>query len=126
MRFADARPRRRAVPDALSVPLVGVVFLLLLFFLLSAGLPPHPPGPLDLPAGPGPVDAGGGAVLFLDAEGGLAFGALRGPAVFRALPAGRAVEIRADRGVSASALAHVLARLAEAGIAEARLVTVTP
>ena len=105
-------PRRRAPADA-AVPTINVAFLLLIFFLLTARL--APPGALEVvpPEGDGaaPPEA---RVVELDADGTLAFGALRGDAALAALGEG-AVLLRADAGAPAALVAALLPRLTAAG-----------
>ncbi|MBN2905514.1 MAG: biopolymer transporter ExbD [Rhodobacteraceae bacterium] len=106
--------------------MINVVFLLLIFFLMSARL--APPEPFQTT----PPHASGGApvvgdTLYLSADGTLAFGALTGEAVFAALASRDAdtpLVIRADAGVAATALARLAARLAAQGQGALRLVTV--
>jgi biopolymer transport protein ExbD len=136
MRF-DPPPRRTA-PEPL-LPLINVVFLLLIFFLISARLAPPDPvavvPPLSDAAQPGGAE--GPLVLYLAADGTAALGAARGPAALAALAAARAVHcaradcaaappalvLRADAGLPAAALAPVLRDLAALGFAGVRLVT---
>jgi biopolymer transport protein ExbD len=121
MRFDAPRPVRPREP---VVPMINVVFLLLIFFLMAASIAPPEPFAVTLPVAAGEDPGVPGEVLFLGADGGLALGAARDEAVFAAL-AGHdgALEIRADAGLPAAALAALLPRLAAVGVAEATLVT---
>ena len=124
MRLApDTAPR----PQGDVLPMINVAFLLLIFFLLMARL--APPDPLDVAP---PLAAGEAgeryAVLFVDAEGRLAFEASRGDAALAAAAAatdGAPLVIRADAALDAAEFAHLLARLSKAGVTDLRLATVT-
>ncbi len=126
MRFAPTSPKPR--PREAIVPMINVVFLLLIFFLMTASIGARPPFDLALPEGTGDAQADAPDVLFIAADGTLAFGAARGEAAVDAIAAmagdGGVLDIRADRSVPAAVLAGLLPRLAEIGIAETRLVTV--
>lgn len=122
MRFRPPPRRRMGEP---ILPMINVVFLLLIFFLMTATLAPPAPFELDLPEGTGPVEPGGDTALYVGPDGTLAYGAARGAAVFAALaalPPGGALEIRADAGTEAARIAALLPRLSEAGISQTRLV----
>ncbi|MBN2761331.1 MAG: biopolymer transporter ExbD [Rhodobacteraceae bacterium] len=116
-----APPSRPRGPRESVVPMINVVFLLLIFFLMSAQI--APPDPVDimppsvaLADRPAPTDM---QVLWLGGEGvlltadGLApdMGAL-----------GSAVSLRADADAPAADLARVLRDLASAGVREVTLV----
>lgn len=115
------RPRREHI-----VPMINVVFLLLIFFLMTAEIAPPVPFEVTPPAAGGQVAAGDDGVLYVAADGRLAFGALRGEAVFGAL-AGRdgagPLVVRADAALPAGRLAALLPRLTAAGVDRIELVT---
>ncbi|TCO70504.1 ExbD/TolR family protein [Rhodovulum euryhalinum] len=123
--FDFATPAPRPHGESI-VPMINVVFLLLIFFLMSARIAPPEPFATAPPVA-GAADPVAGDTLFLAADGALAYGAARGEAVFAAL-AGRDGEtplvIRADAGVEAAALARLANRLAAAGQDRLRLQTV--
>jgi len=108
------------------VAMVNVVFLLLIFFLMSARIAPPDPFETTPPSADGPAPVAGD-VLYLSADGDLAYGSARGEAVFAAL-SGRDADmplvIRADAGAEAAALARLTARLGAEGQGVLRLVTV--
>ena len=108
------------------VPMINVVFLLLIFFLMSARL--SAPDPFEAtPPAAGASDPAAGDTLYLSAGGDLAYGDARGEDVFAALAgreADRPLLIRADAGVEAAAVARLAARLAAEGQGALRLVTV--
>jgi biopolymer transport protein ExbD len=120
MNFA---PRPRPARSENIVPMINVVFLLLIFFLMTASLEPAPPVKVTLPesmAEPGEVARN----LYVDAEGLIAFDGATGDGA-RALLAGIEGEIviHADRNLPASALARVLADLAALGLTRLDLAT---
>ncbi|HDR29390.1 ExbD/TolR family protein [Rhodovulum sp.] len=121
--FDTPAPRARA--DSI-VPMINVVFLLLIFFLMSARI--APPEPFEAaPPRAAAQDPVAGDTLYLSGDGALAYGAARGEAVFAALAARDTVHplvIRADAGVEAAALARLTARLAAEGQGALRLQTV--
>jgi len=118
-----AAPRRRR-PRESVVPMINVVFLLLIFFLMSAELAPPDPLEVTPPTATGePAPTGAGGPLFMDRDGRLAFGDLRDAeavAAFAAEAAGRAEgdppRLRADGAAEAASVAAVLADLGRRGI----------
>lgn len=120
MRFTD---QSHKPPGENIVPMINVVFLLLIFFLMTAQIAPLDPFGVTPPVGEGaPVDAD--APLYIAADGALAYGDARGAAVFAALSARGAdtpLLLRADAGLPADKLADVLPRLAAAGQARVTL-----
>lgn len=121
MEFARPRPRRRAEP---VLAMINVVFLLLIFFLITARIAPAPPIDVAPPAVGAAADAAGGEdVLFVGADGRLAYGAARGEAVFAVLAegAGAPLALRADGALPAAEVARLVARLAAIGRGEVRL-----
>jgi len=124
-----ATPRRRRPSEAI-VPMINVVFLLLIFFLMSAQITPPAPFDVTLPESASDNAARPADTLYMDAEGRLAFNAARGSAVYDAIAA-RAVpdtplQIRADARLEAQALARLLPELAARGILEIELLTGAP
>ena len=128
MRFDT--PRRARDRDASIVPMINVVFLLLIFFLMTAQI--APPDPLQV----APPEAGAGAgapqardAVYLDAQGRLAYRQARGTeAVLAALAArddpAAPVVVRADADAPAADLARLMARLAALDAGAVELVTV--
>jgi biopolymer transport protein ExbD len=121
MRFRAARRRERRES---IVPMINVVFLLLIFLLLTAEMTPAPPLEVSPPEAEAEAEAPGEWVLHLGADGTLALGDRRGEAALAAVPEGAVVQLRADASLPAAELAALLPRLAHA--AEVRLVTVAP
>lgn len=128
MKFAPPRPGRTQ-QDRAIVPMINVVFLLLIFFLMTASLTPSAPFDIDLALAEGtPADQDPEA-LYIAADGQLGFGAARGEAVFAALAAREAdtpLGVWADAALPAAELAALLPRLAASGVADVRLRTLQP
>jgi biopolymer transport protein ExbD len=120
MRFA-APPRRR--PAENIVPMINVVFLLLIFFLMTAQIAPPDPFTVTVPASDAGDPAPGPAVLYVSATGELAYGLARGDAVFAVLDPATPLLIRADTALEAAELARLLTRLAAVGLTGVALVT---
>ena len=116
------RPQRKTRPESI-VPMINVVFLLLVFFLMTAELRPAPPVEVALPEAAGaPADAAAG--LIAAADGTLAFGDLRGEAALAAAAASPApLTLRADRDLPGADLARLRAALAALGQGRVLLVT---
>lgn len=107
------------------IPMINVVFLLLIFFLLTAQISQPTPFPLTPPESESDVRAEDRDVLFISAEGELAWNEATGEAVWEAIAAEDAdtpVEIRADAATPAVLLAEQLARLRAIRTTGARLV----
>ncbi|WP_230374332.1 ExbD/TolR family protein [Pontivivens ytuae] len=106
--------------------MINVVFLLLIFFLMTAQIAPSDPFEVELPASEGQQPAEGRDVLYVSAQGELAFDGARGEAVFNAVASEELrgpLLIRADARVSAVEIATLLPRLSAIGISETVLVT---
>lgn len=116
-------PRRR--PKEAIVPMINVVFLLLIFFLISAQITPPAPFEVTLPDATGGTAAVPADTLHIDADGQLAFNASRGEAVYDALAAratpDAALLIRADAALDAAILARLLPELAARGVSAVEL-----
>jgi len=122
--------------------MINVVFLLLIFFLMTAQIAPPEPFEVTPPevSGEG-VEAEGAFTLYLGPDGALAYlDAMGEDEALAALEvakeaycaAGGCSEdvppppliLRADAGVEGARLARLMPRIAQAGFAEIRLVTV--
>ncbi|MBL3563306.1 ExbD/TolR family protein [Rhodovulum sulfidophilum] len=125
--FTFGEDDRQRIRGESIVPMINVVFLLLIFFLISARLVSPAPFEAEPPCADG-AEPAAGEMLHLSAAGDLAFGAARGEAVFAALAArseaAGPLVIRADAGIEAAALARLAARLTAEGQGPLRLVTV--
>lgn len=122
------RPRGEAI-----IPMINIVFLLLIFFLITATL--TPPEVSDIAP---PVSASGEErevtqPLLVDADGAIRWGRAEGDAAFAGIAAAWAgaaergesptLVIRADANAPGAAIAAILTRLAEAGVTSSALVT---
>ncbi len=115
------RPRAESI-----VPMINVVFLLLIFFLMTSRL--AQPDPFDVT----PPDAASEAapeaqpVLYIAADGRMFFDGAEGDAALARLATASAdspqIQLRADARLEAKTLARILRQLAEAGLARAELV----
>jgi len=120
---AQRRPRR----NENVVPLINVVFLLLIFFMLTSTLRPPEATSIELP-----TTASADAtrpdrnlpVLVLDSTGGIVWGdRMLSQTEVRKLSAAGGLEIRADRDVPARVFLPLLEQLNEAGVPDIELVT---
>ncbi|MBL4626635.1 MAG: biopolymer transporter ExbD [Roseicyclus sp.] len=125
MKFPSSKPR--ASQDRAIVPMINVIFLLLIFFLMSATLSPPEPFDITPPNADGPQTDTQPGTLYISATGELAFDAARDDAVWSALQAHIGpLPIRVDASWPAADLAALLPRLSEVGITDIRLLTVAP
>lgn len=115
------RPRGESI-----VPMINVVFLLLIFFLMTSQLAPPEPFEVSPPEAQTDAEAEAEPVLFVSAEGRIAFGGHEGAEAIAALagqqPEGSVIQVRADSGLEASKLAAILRDLSEAGLSRVELV----
>ncbi len=138
MEFQDP-PRRR--PPENMLPMINVVFLLLIFFLMSAQLVPPEPFPVEPPEASGGTDAEGPLALYLGPEGEIGYRDQTGEeAALAALLAERealcgmqdcnsnpiGLQIRADAATPGRALAALLPTLGSKGFTQVELITVEP
>ncbi len=117
-------PPRPARAEAV-LPMINLVFLLLIFFLLTAQIAPSTPFPVTPPQSRSEIALEARDVLYVSADGELAWNEARGEAVWpliAAREAGGPVEIRADAATSAAAMAGHLQRLRNISDQGARLV----
>lgn len=123
MRFRD--PTRTRDGENI-VAMINVVFLLLIFFLMSAEIVPPDPITLDVPQAMPDDRPAPGQPLFVGPAGELAYGEAVGDAALQALAAtdpAATLTLRADKTLKAEELARLLARLAALGISDIQLVT---
>jgi biopolymer transport protein ExbD len=127
------RPRRERRPSEHVVPLINVVFLLLVFFMLTGRLAAPPALDLELPVDTSPVPETQASstdetppMLSIDADGVLALGARRvDPTELASALADppELLALRADARVPARLLVPVLEQLEAAGISRIDLIT---
>ena len=123
MTFGDEDRRAPAEP---FVPMINVVFLLLIFFLMTAQITPPPPFETEPPTAHDGRDPQSEAVLHVSADGQFAFAdALGDPAIAeaRAAAGDAPFRVQADGGMEAAKLAAALKRLSAAGVERIELVT---
>jgi len=107
------RPQTRRRGEAV-VPMINVVFLLLVFFMMTSQIAPPAPIEITPPTATPERLADGEAMLFLSADGTPAFNDLRGDTVWPALAAlseGATLTIAADAALPVEDLARILSRL---------------
>ncbi|MBF9033065.1 biopolymer transporter ExbD [Rhodobacterales bacterium HKCCE2091] len=109
--------------------MINVVFLLLVFFLMSAQIVPPEPFAVAPPEAAATAAELPADTLFVAADGQLAYEDARNDSVFAAIAARTAdapLAIRADADLPGADLAALLPRLAAAGVTGFDLVTVRP
>ena len=127
MDFSPAHPRRRQAESI--VPMINVVFLLLIFFLMSAQFLPPDPEDIKLPTSIAEGEPAMPDTLYIAADGTLYYeGAMGDQALLRIAERAQSAPlfIRADAELSALRFADLLPRLTAAGVRETRLVARSP
>ncbi|CUH67337.1 protein TolR [Thalassovita gelatinovora] len=122
------RPSRRRTTESV-VPMINVVFLLLIFFMMSARIAPAPPFDLTLPTAVQNAALEEDRALYLSADGAVGFQGLLGAKAWAALGVldkTQELTVRADADLPAPMLAAVLAKLAAMGISSASLALRAP
>lgn len=107
------------------IPMINVVFLLLIFFLLTARITTPDPFPVTPPDGEAGDPALLQGVLYVSAAGELAYDTARGEAVWALIAArdeATPLEIRADLATPATRIATLLRQLRATSNASAQLV----
>ncbi|MBF53764.1 MAG: biopolymer transporter ExbD [Confluentimicrobium sp.] len=134
-RFRFTPDAARAPTRESTVPMINIVFLLLIFFLITAQIAPPAPFAVTPPAASSAAAENSDAplILHLDAAGTPGFvspdGPANGDAALAALAAARAacadctLTLRADRAAPARTLAALLPRLTAMGFAQVDLAT---
>lgn len=121
-------PPRRAPQDSL-LPMINVVFLLLVFFLISARMTPPEPFPVTPPEAQAQEEAQGLFTLHIAADGRIGYREALGDAALGALATARGAHcaavdcvaepprllLHADAGLPAVALARLMPRLEALG-----------
>lgn len=129
-RRAFVRPVRRPTGEP-TLPLINVIFLLLIFVLLTSVIEADPPVPVDLPyssTSPTPDDPG--RVVFLSADGKRAseLDILDQEGLQRWVDENEPdlVAVRADRQLSSGELFTLVSDLEAMGVPRIELVVLTP
>ncbi|MTJ04388.1 MAG: biopolymer transporter ExbD [Sediminimonas qiaohouensis] len=115
------RPRGESI-----VPMINVVFLLLIFFLMTSQLASPEPFEVTPPEAETDAEVEAEPVLFVSAEGRIVFDGHEGPQAIAALAGqqeeGFVIQLRADSGLEAKKLAAILRDLSQAGLSRVELV----
>ncbi|QHQ37497.1 biopolymer transporter ExbD [Algicella marina] len=113
-----AQPPRRPRAESI-VPMINVVFLLLIFFLMTARIAPPEPFEVSPPETRAAEAADGTLILYVGADGQVGYSSLTGEPALEALieeTAEGPLILRADAALPGPELARLLARLRSAGI----------
>ncbi|MFV2052194.1 ExbD/TolR family protein [Aliiroseovarius sp. YM-037] len=118
---------RRKPPAESIVPMINVVFLLLIFFLMTAQIAAPDPFEVSPPAAEVGDVADGDGRFYVSADGDVSFDGRVGEAAIAAAASGdvaETLEIYADAALAGAELAKLLAKLTGAGVKNVTLVTV--
>lgn len=115
---------RRATGEPI-VPMINVVFLLLVFFLMTSQI--APPAPIEVAPPRGEAEAQNAtAVLYIGRDGDTRFADMTGASALSAAASQTgALAVTADRALSGAELARILGELARLGALDIEL-TVAP
>lgn len=124
----DASPRK---PRAESiVPMINVVFLLLIFFLMTAQIAPPEPFEVSPPTAEKAAEPDGELVLYVGKESALQFQDTAGEAAFTAISAaagdGQALQLRIDASLDGDRLAQIMQRLSAVGFSRVEVIVQAP
>lgn len=124
----DTAPRK---PRAESiVPMINVVFLLLIFFLMTAQIAPPEPFDVSPPTAEQVTEPDGELVLYVGKDDALQFQDTAGEAAYAAISAsagdGKVLQLRIDSSLDGDRLAQVMHRLAAVGFARVEVVVQAP
>lgn len=112
------RPRGESI-----VPMINVVFLLLIFFLMTSQLTAPAPFEVTPPEAQSEAEVAAERIVFVSPEGRIVFEDHEGPDALAALASDNAaIQLRADAGMEAAKLAKILRDFAEAGLGQVELV----
>jgi len=129
--FRITTGRRRRTASDTFVPMINIVFLLLIFFLLSATIAPPDPFDMTLPQAT-IAEAETIAlpdVLHVSASGEVIFGEMRGDAALRAAAARQdagPMALRADAELDGAMFSALLGQLAAVGVTDIELTVRQP
>ena len=111
-------PCRRQSQESI-IPMINVVFLLLIFFLMTAEITTPDPFELTIPSSSQEDEPEGEAILYISKQALLGYEGTTGPEAFEALLAGAdktiPLKLRADAELAAVEVAKILNRLTKAG-----------
>ena len=127
MKFAPPSKRR---PFESVIPMINVVFLLLIFFLLTARIAPQHVVDVALPTSDTDAKSTQDITLYMDQAGTIYFDTLIGAAAEDAYVATLCAgdicgsgTLRADKNTKAVDVARLLSRMAQRGISSVEVVT---
>lgn len=122
----DLSEPSRAPRTESIVPMINVVFLLLIFFLMTSHLAQPEPFEVVPPHAVVKGEANAEQILFVDKNGRMSFNAVGGEAAIAALAAQSTetsvIQLRADASIEAKKLARILRDLSGAGLSRVELV----
>jgi biopolymer transport protein ExbD len=113
-------PRRSAQEPI--VPMINVVFLLLIFFLMTAQIVPPDPFDITLPTATGNISEDA-QPLYLSKTGEIAYTTLRGAAALTAAAQTTPLDLHTDAELDAATLARTLTTLRNLGAKDIRLIS---
>lgn len=115
------RPRTESI-----VPMINVVFLLLIFFLMTSNLATPEPFEVTPPDAAASVEPEADYVLYIDKAGTLSFEGAENTEALDAIAALNtsvtSIQVRADAELEAAAMARVLIDLTTAGLSQVELI----
>lgn len=115
------RPRSESI-----VPMINVVFLLLIFFLMTSELARPEPFEVTPPNATSETEPEVERILYVDKSGKTSFEGAEDEAALTALTAlsntEQVIQVRADAELEASAMAGLLQKLAAAGLSHVELI----
>ncbi|MCP9484087.1 biopolymer transporter ExbD [Shimia sp. CNT1-13L.2] len=122
-------PRKRSSTEAV-LPMINVVFLLLIFFLMTTRIAPQAPFPVTPPDTETEATSKAAPMMFLSSTGEMFFEGARGDAALQVIathgPYDEPVILRADAEVAAKEVAALLTKLRAIGVTEVSLVGQNP
>ncbi len=123
MDFSAIKPARRNAENI--VPMINIVFLLLIFFLMSAQI--APPAPADIQAPASAADASPGQIhgLYLTADGDVFYAGLSGTAAWDALATDTPdpLTVHVDSRLPAAEFARLMRRFGNLGLTRIDIIT---
>ncbi|NVO58319.1 biopolymer transporter ExbD [Rhodobacteraceae bacterium B1Z28] len=115
------RPRSESI-----VPMINVVFLLLIFFLMTSNLTTPEPFDVTPPNATSEIEPEMERILYVDKTGRISFEGTEDTAALSAITAisstDQIIQMRADAELEASVLAGLLQKLASAGLSRVELI----
>ena len=120
-----SEPSRRPRTESI-VPMINVVFLLLIFFLMTSQIAPPEPFEVSPPSADSETDPSADAVFFVDKSGRMSFQQAEGEAAIMKAASfdedAKIIQVRADSELEAKKLATILRDLSQAGLPRIELV----